>query len=228
MGVRRPDPGHPTGEISFTNGSKRPTSANNQNWETLMSFLAESVRHPARTGAPVASSRSCVRAVLDGLELQSVRQVVELGAGTGALTESIRRRIPPTAGLLALEISPSLSTELQRRCPSDNVEVVCDSARNLTDVLAQRGIATADYVISTLPWTLLDDHDQRAILQSISGVLHVAGAFTTLLSAHQAWTPTGKKFDATLHEYFPHVRQGPVSLLNLPPLRAYHCRPIDT
>lgn len=77
--------------------------------------------------------------------------------------------------------------------------------RNLTEVLAQRGNATADHVISTLPWTLLADDDQRKVLRSTSEVLHVGGKF--IFSA-PSMDPDPKGIRGTLREHVATVRRG--------------------
>jgi phosphatidylethanolamine/phosphatidyl-N-methylethanolamine N-methyltransferase len=189
-----------------------------------MTFVREFVRHPFRTGALGSTSRACVEAFLDDLELASARRVVELGAGTGAITTVLSRRLPPEARLLAVEVSPTLARRLSRRCTAGNVEVVCASAVELRDLLTARGITAVDHVVSALPWTFMPPEEQGGILRAVCQVLHGDATFSTLLAAHRTHTRAGRRFDDLLRQTFAKVEQGPTLWANIPPLRAYHCR----
>ena len=54
------------------------------------------------------SSRHLARAMLEGLPIDHARTVVELGAGTGAITRVLLEKLPSHATLLAFEINPDL------------------------------------------------------------------------------------------------------------------------
>jgi phospholipid N-methyltransferase len=192
--------------------------------EDGMTFVREFVCHPFRTGALGSTSRACVEAFLDDLELAGARRVVELGAGTGAITAAVQRRLPPGGRLLAVEVSPTLADRLSRRCTAGNVEVVCASAVALRDLLTARGITEVDHVISALPWTFMPVEEQERILRAVCDVLNGDGTFSTLLAAHRMRTRAGRRFDDRLRQTFAKVEQGPTLWANIPPLRAYHGR----
>lgn len=189
-----------------------------------MTFLFEYVRHPLRTGTPSATQGAVARALAGGAGLDSARRVVELGAGTGAITGALADRLAPGAELLAVEVNPALARRLRRRCAAPNVDVVCASAVRLGELLRARRITSVDRVICTLPWTVMPVGQQRRILHAVREVLHDDGEFTTLLSAHRTRTRAGHQFGLLLHEHFPYIRQGSTFWMNVPPLRAYHCR----
>ncbi|MQA11259.1 MAG: methyltransferase domain-containing protein [Pseudonocardiaceae bacterium] len=190
-----------------------------------MAFFLESVRHPLRTGALTVTTRGCVQAFLSGADVRTARTVIELGAGTGAITGALSRRLPPDGHLLAVEVSPNLARQLGRRHAAPNVETVCASALRLPELVQERNLTTVDQVICTLPWTLMPLGEQRGILREVRQVLDADGVFSTLLSASRIRTRAGQRFESLLWDHFPDVRQGSTWWLNLPPLRAYHCRP---
>lgn len=189
-----------------------------------MTFLAEFVRHPMRTGALGSTTRACARAFLADLALEKAQRVVELGAGTGAITAALRQRLPPGAEILAIEVSPAMARLSMRRWASGNVEVVCASALDLRELLSERKVTAADYVISTLPFTVMPTEDQSRILRAVCDVLHGGGRFSTMLAAHRARTHAGRRFEELLRKHFAVVERGSTLWTNVPPLRPYHCR----
>jgi phosphatidylethanolamine/phosphatidyl-N-methylethanolamine N-methyltransferase len=204
------------------NGTSTPGNSATGNLRPRM--LAEYVRHPRQTGSVAGTSRRCAEEFLDRLGVDGARYVVELGAGSGAITSALTKRLRPDARLLSVEISPVLAAQLRADHAADNVEVVCASASELTALLDERRFPAADCVISSLPWTLMPVAEQRRILRSIGTSLARTGCLGILLTAYYNWTKPGRRFDELLHEHFAHVRKDRLHWANFPPLRAYHCR----
>ena len=73
-----------------------------------MVFLRRFVGAPRQVGSVIPSSPYLTRAVLDKIDWSQVRNIAELGAGTGVFTRSIVRRARPDARLLVFEIDPDL------------------------------------------------------------------------------------------------------------------------
>ncbi|MCI1190288.1 hypothetical protein MOJ79_00345 [Calidifontimicrobium sp. SYSU G02091] len=123
-------------------------------------FVVHALAQPALVGAVVPSSRrlaSAMAAAADGAQW-----IVELGAGTGAVTDALRRR-HPTLPLVAVEIDPQWAQRLRQRYP--RLDVRCAPAH---EVLASLQSRPGDAVIvSSLPFRSLPPvwHDvtRRAI-----------------------------------------------------------------
>lgn len=188
-----------------------------------MGFFTEFVRHPHQVGALAASTAPVVRRVSEGLDLSNARCVVELGAGTGAVTAGLRQHLAPTANLLAIEVNPRFASELRRRFATADVEVVEGSAVDVAGHVRARGIKKVDAVISALPWSLMSAQDEAAVLDGIGDVLTTDGQFVTLLALSRALLRTGRSFRDTLVERFSEVRRMPVAWASVPPMFAYHC-----
>ena len=58
-----------------------------------LSFLKESIRSIRTTGAVMRSSRWLVREMLEPIDFDKAKIVVELGAGSGAFTEELLSRM---------------------------------------------------------------------------------------------------------------------------------------
>lgn len=100
--------------------------------------------------------------------------VVELGAGTGVVTEALLARGIPPQRLIAIERSPALANLLRERFPE--VRVVCGDAAELGTLLQDAGAeARRVNVVSSLPLRSLPPSQVRAILGEIAQVLRAGG-----------------------------------------------------
>lgn len=188
-----------------------------------MSFLREFVRNPRQTGSIAASSAPVVRMVLDSLDLTAARTVVELGAGTGAVTEGLRERLPDSATLLAVELNQDFAAALRRRFQEPDVLVANRSAVDLPALLGEYGLRSVDVIASGLPWTLMTPQDRQAALDAVVDVLGPGGQFVTLSCLHQTVFGSGRRLRQLLQERFGEVRREPVVWAAVPPMIAYRC-----
>ncbi|MEU4491580.1 methyltransferase domain-containing protein [Streptomyces purpurascens] len=117
-----------------------------------------------------------------GLDLEHADVVVELGSGTGATTEAIRRRLEPGPRLVAVELDPAFARRLADRCRDSSVEVVHGSAEDLPALVPH----PVDAVVSGLPWTVMPHERQRRILDAVTRVLSADGRFSTFAYVHAA------------------------------------------
>jgi phospholipid N-methyltransferase len=105
------------------------------------------------------------------------RHIVELGAGTGALTGAIVERLAPADRFLSVEIEPVFVAEVRRRWPT--VDCVCASAESLRALADERGLDLVDHIVSGLPFATLPADTTRRILDAIGHTLRPGGTFTT-------------------------------------------------
>jgi phospholipid N-methyltransferase len=185
-------------------------------------FLREFARDPRATGAIAPSSPVLAEAMVRDMGLESARRVVELGAGTGAFTSLIARRLPHSARFMAMELNPRLAAALRRSFRGE-VDVVCDSAVKLCRHLGRRSVGGVDAIVSSLPWVCFTTEQQRAILHEIRRALRPGGRFSTFAYAHAAWLPSGLKFRRELRQVFDQNEVLPIVWRNLPPAFIYRC-----
>lgn len=86
--------------------------------------------------------------------------IVEIGAGTGAVTEHIVDRLRPHHRFVAVDNDPDFVNVLRRRFPDQTV-LLADASR-LAEPLSHFGITHVRYVISCIPTPALP---RRAILR---------------------------------------------------------------
>jgi phospholipid N-methyltransferase len=179
-----------------------------------MSITREFLRRPWVTGAVAASSARLAAAMTDGLDLERAATVVELGPGTGAITEAIVSRLAPGARLVAVELNPVLAARLAERYRHDaRVRVVSGSAAALAGIVPE----PVDAVVSGLPWTVMPAALRRRVLDAVTAVLQRDGRFSTFAYAHAGWTPPARRFAAVLATRFSTVERSRMVWANLPP-----------
>jgi phosphatidylethanolamine/phosphatidyl-N-methylethanolamine N-methyltransferase len=185
-------------------------------------FFKVFLRAPALTSAIVPSSPWLAERMIENVGLDQARVVVEIGPGTGAFTRAIQKELLPSAFFLAVEIDPQFATHLKRRFP--RAHVVNDSAERLDQHLRNLGHASADCVLSGLPWAGFSGADQRRVLSAVFRALRPGGLMTTYAYNHTAWLPGGRRFRSLLESTFSDVTTTRTEWRNLPPAFVYRCR----
>ena len=185
-------------------------------------FVRRFVQHPWQVGAVAPSSTTLARQVIAPVPRTGDPVVVELGPGTGSFTAAIQRRLAGRGYHLAVEIDGEFAAVVRRRHPG--VDVVVDDAARLPELLAARGIAAADVVVSGLPWAALSPPRAAGVLSAVASAMSADGAFTTFAYVHALWTPPARRLRRTLGCTFEEVVPGRTVWANLPAALVYHAR----
>lgn len=181
-------------------------------------FLLEFARSPAVVGAVAPTSRALATVVTGPVPDRGDPVVVELGAGTGSITEVIAARLGGRGRHLAVELNPRLAALTARRFPQ--VDVLCADANELPAILADRGLV-ADVVVSALPWAAFASGMlHRRVAASMAG----DAVFTQLAYVWTQWAPPARRELADLRAAFEEVTTSSTVWGNLPPALAYLAR----
>jgi phosphatidylethanolamine/phosphatidyl-N-methylethanolamine N-methyltransferase len=104
------------------------------------------------------------------------RRVIELGAGTGVMTQALIRHGVARSDLLVVELNKALHALLQRRFPG--VAVACSDARHLRELVEPSpGVGRIDAVLSSLGLLAIPKEVQRDIFAAAFDVLRPGGVF---------------------------------------------------
>ncbi len=163
------------------------------------------------TGALTFSSKSLVNKMLSFTDLAHAKLVVELGGGDGSITQGILDRMSPEAELLVFEINRSFCDAMEKQFPQANVKIICDSAENLEMYLKGR---KADYVLSSLPFSLISKEATDQILSHTRNSLTPKGYFIQICYSYLL-----KKL---FRKYFKQV-DAKFTVKNLPPAFVMIC-----
>lgn len=116
----------------------------------LIAFTRSWLRAPKTMGAAAPSGRSLAQLMASQADPQGGGLVVELGAGTGVITQALLNRGVSPDRLVVIERDPALATLVSRKLP--HVNVVCADARALRRALASAAPnAAITTIISSLP-----------------------------------------------------------------------------
>ena len=184
-------------------------------------FFGTALRHPKMVGAATPTSPAVASTAAQVVPTTGDPVVLELGPGTGSMSEGIHRRLPTGARHIGIELGAEMVDHLRAHKPW--MEVVHGDARNLQQLLDGRGVDRVDAVVSSIPWSLLTDDEQDAILAQITRALTPEGAFTAVAYLHAERSNGGKRFRQRLQDTFDEV-VSPVTWRNLPPIVHYVCR----
>ena len=149
------------------------------------------------------------------------RCVVELGPGTGVITQYLLNSIDPQSRFLAVEIDPVFHENLQKRFPGTAIHR--GDAEDLGKWLQPQKSGLADAVVSGLPWTLFTESQCRSILAEIASCMQPDGIFVTLCYWHAQWLPSGLRLKKLLKDYFDAVEMTDTVWTNVPPIFLFRC-----
>lgn len=196
-----------------SSASPRSTASGPDWWLMTKAFFKQ-----GRKIASVApSSRYMARKIVDGIDWDQARCIVELGAGTGPITAEIVKRLKPQTRLLVIELDPTLCERLKARFQGvRNVDVVQGDATKFDTLLAERGLPQVDHVLSGLPLPSFPENLRNAVLETSARSLALHGTFRQL-------TVMPLIYYRLYARYFRDVQFRFVPL-NFPPGGVYVCR----
>lgn len=157
-------------------------------------FLSQAAVHWRQTGSITPSSRRLARALAEAVgDVPPGSIIVELGPGSGCVTEALRAR-HPQCRVVAVENNASFALRLSERLPS--VAIVHGCASALPAHLTQTGLADIPVaaVVSCLPLLTLDPQLVDNILASVREILPPGGRFIQFTYSERAFsrlTPAG-------------------------------------
>ena len=114
-----------------------------------MQFIRSWIEKPLSTGAVMPSSRVLARAMARYVDPQSSGPVIELGPGTGPVTEALVRHGVDPSRLVLVEFNPDFCRLLRKRYPA--ATVVQGDAYRLRRLLGSYVDEPAAAVVSGLP-----------------------------------------------------------------------------
>ena len=183
-------------------------------------FFWESLRSLSVTASICPSSRFLAAALLRPVDFSTARVVVDLGAGTGAITHAILRRMRPDAVLYALDVNPAFISHLEEKIHDSRVVPILGGAERLGEYLGRHGVRKADAVISSLGLSAMGPDLRAAIAGQVAAHLAEGGVMTQYQYIRGIGGFDERDF---LQRYFRQVALERV-ILNLPPANVFTCR----
>jgi phospholipid N-methyltransferase len=155
------------------------------------SFFKCWLQDPFRVGSIVPSSRALAN--LMATDVRAGARIVELGAGTGTLTQALLDRGVRASDLYLVEQNDSFASILRMRFPA--ATVVHADAQALPDRLCVLA-SSIDYVISGLPILWFNKETKTRILEAAFALLAPRGAYHQF--TYLGRPPVGNRLMASL------------------------------
>ena len=172
-------------------------------------FFKRFLQRPFQVASIIPSSKALVERVTSKMDFTQPRVIAEYGPGEGVHSREIARRMSDDSTLLLFELDPDLSRDLERQFANDpRVHVINGDAALLPQELKRLGLGQCDYVVSGIPFSILEIEKKRALLRKTHEAIRPGGSFiiyqvTNELRQHATL------FDQAESEYF---------LQNIPPM----------
>ena len=174
-------------------------------------FLQEWFANPQRTGSVAPSSPQLAAAMAQWLPANPDSFVLELGPGTGAVTDALIKRGLREDRLVAIERNPKMARLLREKFP--RAQIINGDAWHLDHLLRSRRepIESVGAVISSLPLLNFPPEEAESLTQKIRSVLEPDGNWVQY-SYH-----LGKKQPRGASHFQLHASK--IVWLNLPPAK---------
>lgn len=128
-------------------------------------FLRALVTRPKNIGAVLPSSPALAKAIAAQVSPHS-GPVLEIGAGTGVVSDALLTRGVSADRLTLLEYDPELCRYLEKRFP--HLHVICGDAFDLTHALGPRYAAPFAAIVSGLPLLNHPPARRRAFMEGVA------------------------------------------------------------
>ena len=177
-------------------------------------FFKRVLANPIRVGYLVPSSGFLTRKTARRIDFSKPRVVIELGPGEGCHTRQIVRRMNAESRLVLIELDDHFAAHLEKQfAHDDRVTVVHTDALHLAETLTNMGISNPDYIVSGIPFTIMERELREKLLANISLAMGPDSVFITYQFSLQI----------SEHELFD-LSRSDLCLLNLPPLTVMELR----
>lgn len=199
--------------VGSARGSKRTTMAKKLlaalNDTTL--FVQEWLQAPLRTASLTPSSRFLSDAMAQWANPRSKHFILELGPGTGAVTQALIRRGVAENKIVCVENNPKMAEVLRKRFPHTNI--LAGDAREFDKLLQENfgDVECVDAVISSLPLRNFTPEDAERLSNKIRAILRPRGKWVQYSYKLRPAHPKGS-------EQFDLVKSD-VVWFNIPPAR---------
>ncbi len=191
---------------SIARAEKRPLRFDDE-----VHFLRSWIEKPLTTGAVMPSSKALARTMAAYVDPKSNGPVVELGPGTGAVTQALVERGVDPARLVLVEFNPTFCRMLRVRYPA--ATVVQGDAYRLRHLLETTLREPADAIVSGLPLVTKPMRTRMRLISEAMALLRPGAPFVQFTYAMVPPIPkglTGIRAEAS-----------PLIWLNLPPARVW-------
>ena len=190
--------------------------------QTLLKFIGQTLKSPASIGAIWPSSRMLAETILAPIDFSTACSIVEIGPGTGAITDVLAKKLRPQSRYLGIELNTEFHKHLIAHFPA--LTFVNRNAEDMAAILRESDLPAADAVVCSLPWTIFDPTQQERFVTTIRDNLAPGGLLITFAYLHSLAMPSAWELRRLLTRHFTKVTTTKPVWDNVPPAFVYVCR----
>lgn len=157
------------------------------------------------------TSNICVRHVCRPIDFKKDITVVEYGAGSGVFSRYLLQNMTPDSKLAVFETNKILFEKL-KEIDDPRVLFYQDSVEYVNTVLPEEVIGSADFIISGIPFSFLDDEAKSSVLEQSYKLLRDGGKFLAYQTSGHLKEPLRHTFGNVHTEW---------EWRNIPPMTIY-------
>jgi len=145
----------------------------------LNKFIKYSLKSLKEVGTLFPTSKFVSKQMVKNIDFNKSKIIVEIGAGTGAITKTILKNMSPDSKLFCFEINKNFFNTLNQ-LKDNRLITINDSAEELNTYLEKYDVIKVDYIVSSIPLTTLNKSTVEYILESVVQVINSYGVFIQL------------------------------------------------
>lgn len=169
-------------------------------------FFKRFLASPVAVGAVLPTSLTTARIMAAPAKRDGT--VLEIGAGTGSITQGILEHLTDASRLASVEIDPALADEFRKNFPHAHLTV-----GDAEDVLREQG--PWDAIISGVPFTIMEPTKRARMFDLVKQKLTSGGVFVAIQYSLSSKDELKRHFQDVQVKFSP---------LNVPPAAVYVCR----
>jgi phospholipid N-methyltransferase len=179
-------------------------------------FARNFFKYPSMLGSVIPSSPFLVKYLMAQVDWERARVLVEFGPGVGTITREALKRMRPDAVLLVIELNEEFVQYLGATIRDPRLRVVHGSAAQVRRILAEQRLAPADYIISSIPYSLLSAAVRQEIVAESRHALTAQGSLLVFQYNRTLLPCLKSSFSSVKLNFQP---------LNILPALIFHCTP---
>ena len=145
----------------------------------MNNLLLKSFLKDKQVGAIFSSSKMIVQKIIEKIDFQKARIIVEYGPGKGVITKKLLDNMHEDAALFVFEKNECFINDLLQ-IKDKRLIIINAEAEDAKLVLKNRyKTERVDYIVSTIPFTFLDRRMRRRIIYRTFTLLNKKGRFIT-------------------------------------------------
>jgi phosphatidylethanolamine/phosphatidyl-N-methylethanolamine N-methyltransferase len=176
-------------------------------------FLKSWIESPLKTGAVAPSGKLLARRMAQLVDPMAAGPVIELGPGTGPVTQALLQRGVAPERLFLVEYSGDFAKLLRQKYPG--VTVIQGDAYGLGETLKGHVMAKASAIVSSLPLLTRPEAQRARLLDEAFDLMEPGAPFIQFTYKNTSPVPLGARVEASVSERI---------WKNLPPARIWTYR----